>query len=127
MAQLTHRGECEESKNWPPYGEFREQSKLPVLLVEWWVRQGANGAPGFMFWRNEAAAEFLCLRLNRTPADLPPAEIKKVRQRLGLIPASKNHHLIWSIVIKRNADGNRTLEGLQRSGASVFKGTIPPG
>ena len=126
--QLVHRGESDggnKINHWPKYSEFRDQNKLPALLVEWWVRQGVNGAPGFMFWRNQAAAEFLQLLFAQPQAHLPPAEIKKVRQRLGLIPASKNNHLVWNIAIKRSADGKQILEGLQRDGTVVFKGIIP--
>lgn len=127
--QLVHHGksnELHEPKPWQAYGEFRDQNKLPALLVEWWVRLGVNGAPGFMFWRNEAIAKFLQLQFSQCPTALPPAKIKKDRQRLGLIPVGKNDHLIWSIAINKNDNGNRTLDGLQRVGAKVFTSTIPP-
>jgi hypothetical protein len=126
--QLVHHGKSDEldkSKPWPAYSEFRDQNKLPALLVEWWVRQGVNGAPGFMFWRNQALAKFLQLRFNLPETALPPSQIKKERQRLGLISVSKVEHLIWSIKMKKNADGNFTVEGLKRNGATVFKGIIP--
>jgi hypothetical protein len=127
-AQLVHRGEWggSQTKRWPSYSGFRDQNKLPVLLVEWWVRQGANGAPGFMFWRNEAITHLLQLRLRLPPTALPPAEIKKIRQRLGLIPVSKDNHFVWSIRDKVSAAGNRTIEGVQRNGAFAFSGEIPP-
>lgn len=127
--ELVRHGALEDfqkPKQWPSHREFRDQNKLAVFLVEWWVRQGINGAPGFMFWRNEPMVEFLQLRFKRTSTDLSPAEIKKVRQRLGLIPASKNNHAIWSIRIEHDSKENRTIEGLQRNGALGFKSKVPP-
>jgi hypothetical protein len=123
-AQLVHRGEWEGSrtKQWPSYSGFRDQNKLPTLLVEWWVRQGVNGAPGLMFWRNEAMAQFFQLGFRQTQSHLPPAEVKKVRQRLGLIPVSKDDHFVWSIRIDEDAEGSRTITGLQRNGDLAFSG-----
>jgi hypothetical protein len=123
--QLVHRGEWDDTetpKQWPPYGIFQAEHRLETLLVEWWVRQGVNGVHGFMFWRNEAMAEFL-LKFLRLPATaLPPAETKKVRQRLGLVPVSKDNHFVWSVEI---SSGTRTVKGVQRNGAFAFEGDIP--
>ena len=128
--QLVHHGEWDDSqttKRWPSYSEFRDQNKVPVLLCEWWVRQGVNGTPGFMFWRNEATTDFLQLWSGLPPTALPPADIMKIRQRLGLVPVSKDNHFVWNIRVNSNADGTRTIEGIQRNGAFAFSGDIPTG
>jgi hypothetical protein len=127
--QLIKRGKRDELERpkMSSWREYRNSSTVPVLLVESWVRLGINGLPGLMFWRNEAIADFLQLRLGRTETDLPPAETKKVRQRLGLIPASKNNHFVWSIRNKQNPEEKRIVEGLQRNGALAFKDTMPSG
>ena len=48
QAQLVHRGkgnEVRQPKQWPSWREFRKRNALVVVLVEWWVRCGTNGAP----------------------------------------------------------------------------------
>jgi hypothetical protein len=126
-AQLVHHGQWDDTetpKQWPPYGKFQAQHRLETLLVEWWVRQGVNGAPGFMFWRNEAMTKFLQTFFSLPATALPPAETKKVRQRLGLVPVSKDNHFVWNMSVEIS-NGTRTVKGAQRNGAFAFEGDIP--
>lgn len=92
--QLVHRGkgsEVKQPKPWPTWSEFRMRNKLAVSLVEWWVR-GPNDAPGLMFFRNEALTEFLRFYLSQE--NLERTAVKKVRQKLGLIPVGNKDHFV---------------------------------
>jgi hypothetical protein len=123
-AQLVHRGEGQDAyqpRPWPSWNEFAGRNKLPVALVQLWVRfperlflrppsqdkRGLlleQGTPGLMFFRNEALTEFLKFLLAQE--NLTPQAVKKVRQRLRLIPVEDKRHLIWAISIKRRSNGD---------------------
>jgi hypothetical protein len=128
QAQLVHRGEKEnarQSKQWQTWPEFAMANKLAAALVSWWVKlpeeiivelpdssiQGKSGLklmsksiPGLMFFRNDALTTFLSFALNQT--NLTPQTVKKVRQRLRLIPAGKKNHPIWYVSFKQRSDGD---------------------
>jgi len=124
-AQLIHRGEGNKVRHlrqWPSWIEFRERNGLAVVLVEWWARCGADGAPGLMFWRNEALTKFLKFHLDQS--NLDPQGVKKVRQQLGLRPVGKKDHLVWDVSIKLNGQGRREIKGYRRNGKQRFSGLI---
>jgi len=133
-AQQVHSGNWDDSqplKCWPPYETFREQNKLQILLAEWWVRQGVNGAPGFMFWRNEALTKYLYLCSGGKPSSFIENRekrcnhVKDKRQLLKLVPVGNATHFVWDISIKVNENGDFYLVGFQRNGEKAFSGTIP--
>ncbi len=129
-AQFVHRGkknELERQKRWPSWNEFSKHHRLEVALVEWWVRCGVNSVPGLMFWRNEAITDFLRLRFGLSSTALPPSEVKKIRQRLGLISASKNNHFVWRIYCKNDPEGNRKIYGYKRNNGPAFSAEIVSG
>lgn len=124
-AQLIHHGDrakIEQLKRLPSWNEFRKQNKLPVILVEWWVRSGVNGAPGLMFFRNEALMKFLTIHLDQS--NLDPQAVKKTRQQLGLIPVGDKKHFVWDFSIIADKDGNHKIEGYRRNGKPCFSGLI---
>jgi hypothetical protein len=123
--RLIHSGEkdkIERLKKWPSWEEFREHNKLPVILAEWWVRSGVNGAPGLMFWRNEALTNFLKIHLDQT--NISPLTVKKIRQQLGLIPVSEKNHFVWNVSIETDNAGKRNIKGFSRYGHQSFSGEI---
>jgi hypothetical protein len=137
QAQLIHRGEKENArqpKQWQTWAEFAMANKLAAALVSWWVKlpeeiiveppnsrtQGKSGLklmsktiPGLMFFRNEALTTFLSFALNQT--NLTPQTVKKVRQRLRLIPAGQKNHPIWDVSFKRRSDGDWAMIQKPRS------------
>lgn len=113
----------EQLKKWPSWNEFRKHNRLPVVLVEWWVRCGVNSVPGLMFWRNEALTKFLKIHLDQSILD--PRGVKKIRQQLGLIPVGDKKHFVWDFSIQCN-NGDRKIEGYDRSGNRSFWGEILP-
>jgi len=126
-AQLVHRGKGEEVrrlKQWPSWSEFSQQNKLPVALVDWWIRCGADGAPGLMFWRNEALTKFLMVHLNQS--NLDSRAVKKIRQQLGLIPVGDKKHFVWEVSFEPNSTGNLQIKGFWRSGKESFCGWVDP-
>lgn len=125
--QLVHRGNrdaMERLKKWPSWKEFGSHNRLPVVLVEWWVRCGVNGLPGLMFWRNEALTKFLNAHLDQT--NLSPQTVKKTRQQLGLIPVSEKKHSVWDFSITTKGDGSREIKCVRRNGQQSFCGVILP-
>jgi hypothetical protein len=123
-AQLVHRGkgaEVKQPKPWPTWDEFRIQNRLPVSLVEWWVR-GPNDAPGLMFFRNEALTEFLKFYLDQQ--NLTVAAVKKARQKLSLIPVGEKKHFVWDYSIKPNGNYCWISVGYQRNGENAFWGEL---
>jgi len=128
QAQLVHRGEKEnarQSKQWQTWAEFAASNRLVAALVSWWVKlpkqigvkvpnfkiPGKSGLiidsqriPGLMFFRNDALTEFLKFALQNNA--LTPQTVKKVRQRLRLIPAGKKNHPIWYVSFKQRSDGD---------------------
>lgn len=125
--QLVHRGErdkIEQLKQWPSWKEFGRNTRLPVVLVEWWVRCGVNGVPGMMFWRNEALTKFLKVYLDQT--NLPPETVKKTRQQLGLIPVSEKKYIVRDFSITTKSSGDREIRGFWRNGQQSFRGVIFP-
>jgi hypothetical protein len=122
--QLIHRGQGSSARRpppWPTWREFASAHKLAYVLVSWWVcvpptavlkAPGVGkgclvlqpGTPGLMFFRNEALTKFLQFALGQE--NLTPAEVKKVRQRLKLIPVGDRRHLVWDVSVKRRNDGN---------------------
>jgi hypothetical protein len=126
-AQLVHRGkrsEVRQPKQWPSWSEFRKQNGLPVVLVEWWVRCGANGAPGLMFWRNKALTKFLKLHLDQS--NLDSRAVKKIRQQLGLAPVGDKEHFVWDVTIKTKREGTHEIIGFWRNGRQSFRGLVHP-
>jgi hypothetical protein len=125
QAQLVHRGkgnEVRQPKQWPSWSEFRKQNALVAVLVEWWVRCGTNGAPGLMFWRNEALTKFLKLHLDQS--NLDSRAVKKIRQQLGLVPVGDKEHFVWDVTVKTKGDGTREIIGFRRNGQQSFRGLI---
>jgi hypothetical protein len=125
--QLVHRGkgkQVSQPKKWPSWEEFRNQHRLPAVLVEWWVRCGADGAPGLMFWRNEALTKFLKVHLDQS--NLDSRVIKKIRQQLGLVPVGSREHFVWDVSIKTNSEGKREIKGHLRNGKQCFSGLVHP-
>jgi hypothetical protein len=124
-AQLIHhskRDVIEQLKKWPSWKELRQKNQLPVILVEWWVRCEVNGAPGLMFFRNEALTEFLKFWLDQK--NLTPATVKKTRQQLGLIPVGNKKHFVWDYSTKAT-DGNKVKSiGWQKNGQKAFWGCL---
>jgi hypothetical protein len=128
QAQLVHRGQgkdADQPRPWPAWDEFASRNKLPVALVSCWVsfpeipiplRKPAGdklglilqpGMHGLMFFRNEALTEFLKFILGQ--ANLTAHTVKKVRQRLRLIPVGDTEHLIWNVSIKQRSSGDWDL------------------
>lgn len=127
-AQLVHRGQGEDTRQpwlWPTWADFARSNKLIVKLVEWWVsspkiverRPPAGGKPvhlpqqaipGLMFFRNEALTEFLKFALGQV--NLTPAVVKKVRQRLGLVPVRDCKPLVWHVSVTRRDDGDWNIK-----------------
>ena len=70
------------------------------MLVEWWVRCGSRRAhQDLMFWRNEALTNFLKVHLDQS--NMAPLTVKKIRQQLGLIPASRKKDIpVWDFSIE---------------------------
>jgi len=122
--QKGGRAKMERLKKWPSWEEFEQSNRLPVVLVEWWVRCGTHGAPGLMFWRNEALTKFLQVHLDQS--NLSPLAVKKIRQQLGLIPDGDKEHFVWDVSITGNSDGNYKMEGFFRSGKQSFGGVVSP-
>jgi len=123
-AQLVHGGkgsEVKQPKPWPSWNEFRTQNKLPVSLVEWWVRC-PNDAPGLMFFRNEALTEFLKFCLAQK--NLTPAAVKKARQKLSLIPVGEKEHFVWDYSIKQHGKDCWESTGYHRNGDKAFWGKL---
>lgn len=123
--QLMHRGQGElarKSQSWPSWSKFRNAHRLPTLLAYFWTKIGTNGPPGLMFWRNEALTKFLAywMGLSQTP----PAEVKKVRQQLGLVTAGKRNHFVWDVSIKTTSAGLCVVSGFQRNEEPAFGGAI---
>jgi len=126
-AQLVHRGygkQINQPIPWPSWKQFRNHNGLPVVLVEWWVRCGADGVPGLMFWRNEALTKFLKLHLDQS--NLNPPAIKKVRQQLGLLSVGDKKHFVWDVSIKNDGKGTREIKGCGRNGEQCFSGLVYP-
>lgn len=123
-AQLIHRGmgsAVKQPQSWPTWSEFRMRNKLPVSLVEWWVK-GPNDAPGLMFFRNEALTEFLKFHL--VQQTLTPATVKKNRRKLGLIPVGNRVHFVWNCSIKPSGKDCWKIVGHQRNGDRAFWGEL---
>jgi hypothetical protein len=123
-AQLVHRGfgkEVRQPKQWPSWIQFREQNKLPVAMVEWWVT-APNDAPGLMFFRNEAIAQFF--RFYLAQQNLTSETVKKVRQQLGLIPVGGKKHFVWNYLVKAKGTAGWTSVGYQRIGKKAFWGDL---
>jgi len=126
-AQLVHRGkgkQVSQPRRWPSWKEFRSQNGLPVVLVEWWVRCGLDGAPGLMFWRNEALTKLLKVHLDQS--NLHSTTIKKIRQQLGLACVGDKEHFVWDVSFKTISTGIREIKGHWRNGKESFSGFISP-
>lgn len=132
LVKRGRRAEAERGNPLPGDATF-QQFRLELTLVEWWVRQGVEGVPGFMFWRNETLTKFLYLCSGGRPQQFVENRdrrcnyVKYVRQQLGLIPVGGKTHFVWRVSIKANSDGDYEVEGLQRNGEKAFSGIIPAG
>jgi hypothetical protein len=133
-AQLVHRGqgkEWEQPKSFPKWNEIRSRFPIEAMLAESWVRFGVDGVPGLMFWRNEPLTKLLLAFRQRKRNDFCERGrefIKKVRQRLHLVPVETKAHFIWDAEINRRTDGIWEVETKQRNGC-VTRGIvklIPP-
>lgn len=125
-AQLVRHSKgnkIEQLKKWPTWNEFGKHNRLPVALGEMWVRCGVNSVPGLMFWRNEALTKFLKIHLDQS--NLDSQTVKKVRQRLGLIPVGDKDHFVWDCCIQCG-NGERKIEGYRKNGECSFWGEIIP-
>jgi len=129
-AQLVHdckRKEWEQIKPLPKWSEIRGRFPIETMLVESWVRFGVDGAPGLMFWRNEPLTKLLLAFRQRNRNDFCERGrefIKKVRQRLHLVPVETKAHFIWEVSINRLSDGTWELKTLQRDGSCVSCGIV---
>jgi hypothetical protein len=121
LVRHSKKDEIEQLKKWPSWKELREKNRLPVILVEWWVRCEVNGAPGLMFMRNEALTKFLKFHLNQ---HLNPLGVKKTRQKLGLIPVGNSEHFVWDISFKRKIEKKLEIKGSRRNGEQSFWGEV---
>ncbi len=128
--QLVHRGkreQAEQAKEWPCGNELRSQHPVECMLVEWWVRCGAGGVPGLMFFGNKALWQLLDTLLppprNQT---ITERNVKNMRQNLMLIPTSDQNSWVWTVNLEQISSSDWRITGEQRNGnpAFTFQGQI---
>lgn len=115
------RGRGKKNIPLPRGSEIRNKHKLMCALIDWWVSCPCD-APGLMFFRNEALTEFLKYYLKNKNLSSPA--VKKVRQKLGLIPAGNKKHFVWDYSIKVADEDKLKSVGRQRNGEMAFSGCL---
>lgn len=103
-----------EKRELPTWGGFSQEHRAEVLMVYGWLRWGVDGEPGLCFYSDEALADFATLTLGREQRDGLGTRVgyyRKIRQRLGLVPAYFRKPTITKVRRKeftRQDNGERT-------------------
>ena len=142
--QLVHRGQwsdAEGSRLLPRWSEIQRAFPSETLLVFGWVRFCPGGPPGFMFWSKVALAQYTEYA-RRKPAAMSTPEsrlhcvrdinlmrnveascsgVKKLCQRLGLLPVNDPARCVWRLAIEPGPGGGFSLTGTRRNGAELFR------
>lgn len=126
QAQIRHRPRDQRGKaeGFDPIVEIPEIKKrypIEFTLVVCWLCFPKGNWPGLMFWSNKAITKFVFARKGQ--GSLGCDYIKKIRQRLGLIPVSAKSPIVWDISIKRSRTGWLEITGQKRNGDAIFQGT----
>ncbi len=129
-AKIVHRPYAQRAKadSFNPkfrLTEIERDFPLEFLLVESWMCFPNGGWPGLMWWGNKAVTKWVLTRLHRNPNQFyndGRGYIKKIRQRLGLLPVSDKSPWVWDVTVKSLTDGGFEITGWGRNGNQVFNG-----
>lgn len=137
QAQISHRAHSQRDKGQPldPIllaGALEKRFPIESYLVEAWPCFPNGPWPGLMYWHNDAITKYLAalgLFNVRRYRELGREHIKKVRQRLGLLPANDRWPLVWDVTITRVSLTDFSVTCHARNRDKLFKGEcrkIPP-
>ena len=133
QAQIAHRPKAQRSKAEASRpilqaAEIERQFCLEYHLVSSWICFPSGPWPGLMFWGNKALTKWTLARLHRDPNRFPDREgrdyLKKVRQRLELIPVSEKSPVVWDVEISPIANAGLEIAGWGRNRELVFRGQV---
>jgi hypothetical protein len=94
-----------------------QERRLALILADNWLQMGV--LPGLMFWSNKAAEKMIstvALKQSNSSAH----SFKKIRQRMGLIPADIRRFTVWNVQIARRNNGVTVVTGFAQDGEQLF-------